>query len=149
MALSALDPEYEARVRASFAKQKFMKTLGAELTRVEPGEVELVLPTRPDLTQQHGYVHAGAVTSVVDSACGFAALSLMPPRAAVLSVEFKMNLLAPAVGERLVAVGRVKKAGRTLMVCTGDVFAESEEGLKEVATMTATMMVVRNRGIED
>lgn len=143
------DPKFEARVRASFAKQEFMQTLGASLERVEPGEVEIVLRSRDALNQQHGFMHAGAITSVVDSACGYAALSLMPPGAAVLSVEFKVNLLAPAVGERMVAIGRVKKAGRTLMVCTGDVFAESEAGRKNVATMMATMMVVTDRGLED
>src|SRR4051794_28165997 len=92
------DPEFEARVRASFAKQQFMATLGAQLERVAIGEVAIALPFRADLTQQHGFLHAGVVTSVVDSACGYAALSVMEPGAAVLSVEFKVNLLAPAEG---------------------------------------------------
>src|SRR5215216_6136815 len=103
------DPGYDARVRASFARQRAMHTIGARIVRVEPGEVELELPFRDDLTQQHGFLHAGIVTTLVDSACGYAALSLLDREAAVLSVEFKVNLLAPAVGDRLRAVGQVIK----------------------------------------
>ena len=136
----------EARVRASFARQKFMATLGARLARVAPGEVDIEVAFDEKLTQQHGFVHAGVTTSIADSACGYAALTLMPEDAAVLSVEYKVNLLAPAVGRRLVARGRVKKAGRTLTVCTADVVAESDEGEKLVTTMLATMMTVRDRG---
>ncbi|MFT6399815.1 MAG: hypothetical protein ACJAYU_004584 [Bradymonadia bacterium] len=126
-----------------------MATLGAELTRVETGEVEIILPFRSELTQQHGFLHAGALTSVIDSACGYAALTMMPSDAAVLSVEFKMNMLSPAKGERMVAIGTVKKAGRTLIVCVGDVFADTGDERKLVATMTATMMVVQGRGLAD
>ncbi len=108
------DRSYESRVRASFARQRAMHTIGARLVRVEPGEVELDLPFREDLTQQHGFLHAGIVTALVDSACGYAALSLMDRESAVLSVEYKVNLLAPAVGERMRAIGRVIKPGRTL-----------------------------------
>src|SRR5918912_1005150 len=117
------DPNFAARVRASFARQQIMATIGARLTEVRPGEVEIELPFRPDLTQQHGYLHAGIVTAVIDSACGYAALSLMPAAAEVLSVEFKVNLLAPARGELFRARGRVVKAGRTITVCAGDLFA--------------------------
>jgi uncharacterized protein (TIGR00369 family) len=126
-----------------------MATLGAELTRVETGEVEIILPFRSELTQQHGFLHAGALTSVIDSACGYAALTMMPSDAAVLSVEFKMNMLSPAKGERMVAIGTVKKAGRTLIVCVGDVFADTGDERKLVATMTASMMVVQGRGLAD
>jgi uncharacterized protein (TIGR00369 family) len=139
------DPSFEARVRASFARQRAMHTIGARLIRVEPGEVELELPFRDDLTQQHGFLHAGIVTAIVDSACGYAALSLMEPDAAVLSVEYKVNLLAPALGERMRAVGRVIKSGRTLMVCTGEVIAVSNGAEAVVTVMQGTMMAVRGR----
>jgi uncharacterized protein (TIGR00369 family) len=139
------DPEYEARVRASFARQRAMATFGATVVRVAPGEVELELPFRAELTQQHGFLHAGVVTAVVDSACGYAALSLMERGSAVLSVEFKVNLLAPAAGERFRARGRVVRAGRTLTVCTGDLLALHGAEERVVAVMTGTMMAVRDR----
>lgn len=144
------DPDFEARVRASFAKQQFMATLGARLERVVPGEVTIVLPFRADLTQQHGSLHAGAATSVVDSACGYAALSLMEPGAAVLSVEFKVNLLAPASGTEFIATGRVVRAGRTLTVCSGELVAKNNERDTVVALMQATMISLRDReGVAD
>src|ERR1700674_4997902 len=107
-------PEFAERVQRSFGRQRLMATLGATLERVSPGEVDIRLPFRDELTQQHGFLHAGAVTSVADSACGYAALTLMPPGAAVLTVEFKLNLLAPARGDAFVARARVRKAGRTV-----------------------------------
>jgi uncharacterized protein (TIGR00369 family) len=137
------DPNYEARVRASFAKQQFMATLGASMTTVQPGEVSIELPFRPDLTQQHGFLHAGVVTSIIDSACGYAALTLMPPDRAVLSVEFKVNLIAPAQGATFQARGRVVRAGRTLTVCTGDLRVVGSESV--IAMMQATMMAVEGR----
>lgn len=139
----------QARVSASFARQRMMATLGATLARVAPGEVDVTLPIREALTQQHGFAHAGAVATIADSACGYAALSVMPEGAAVLSIEFKINMLAPAAGTLLIARGRVIKPGRTIIVCTADVHAEQDGGEKLVATMTATMMVVRDRGIAD
>jgi uncharacterized protein (TIGR00369 family) len=139
------DPAYEARVRASFARQRAMHTIGARIVRVEPGEVELTLPFRDDLTQQHGFLHAGIITTLVDSACGYAALSLMDNESAVLSVEYKVNLLAPAIGDRVRAVGRVIKPGRTLLVCTGDVIAVAGDRETHVSAMQATMMAVRGR----
>ena len=142
-ALTPQDPSFEARVRESFARQRAMATLGAELTRVAPGEVTIELPYRQDLTQQDGYVHAGIVTAIVDSACGYAAFTLMPADAAVLSVEFKVNLLAPALGERLIARGRVVRAGRTLTVCAGDVVGVQDGEETPIATMLATMMALR------
>jgi uncharacterized protein (TIGR00369 family) len=132
----------EQRIRAAFGRQRFMITLGASLTSVGEGEVEIALPFSNALTQQHGFIHAGVVTTIVDSACGFAALTLMPANAAVLTTEFKVNFLSPAKGERLRAVGRVVRAGRTLMVCLGEVFAEDGGKSKQIALMTATMMVV-------
>lgn len=132
-------------MRDSFARQALMSTIGATLERAGPGEVEIRLPFRADLTQQHGFLHAGVVTAIVDSACGYAALSLMPAGAAVLTVEFKVNLLAPAEGEAVVARGRVLRPGRTLMVCAGDAIAVKGGEERIVATMLATMMVVRDR----
>ncbi len=149
-ALEPRDPTYAERVRASFERQRVMQTIGARLVRVEPGEVELELPFRDDLTQQHGYLHAGIVTTLIDSACGYAALSVMEPGAAVLSVEYKVNLLAPAVGERMRAVGRVVKPGRTLVICIGEVIAVAAGAESVVTIMQATMMAVRGRpGLTD
>ena len=143
------DPEFEARVRASFARQRFMSTLGASLSRVVPGEVDIEVAVREELTQQHGFLHAGALAAAADSACGYAALSLMPAGAAVLSVEFKINLLAPAAGDRIVAHGRVIRAGRTVTVCWGEVIAHTGNDERLVATMVGTMMAVRDRGLTD
>jgi len=144
------DPEWESRVRDSFNKQTFMSTLGAQLVRVEPGRVDIAVAMRADLVQQHGFLHAGVLASIADSACGYAALSLMPAGAAVLSIEFKINLLAPASGERMVASGTVLRAGRTVTVCRGDVTSHSADGEQRlVAAMTATMMTVRDRGLSD
>ena len=140
------DPDYAARVRTSFGRQKAMALLGAQMTQVEPGITEIVLPFREDLTQQHGFVHAGLITAVVDSACGYAALSLMPSGVGVLTIEFKVNLLNPAAGERFLIRGQVVKPGRTIMVCTCEVVAERIDGTRQtVALMQTTMMVVRDR----
>jgi uncharacterized protein (TIGR00369 family) len=119
-----------------------MATLGAQLVKVGPGEIEIALPFREDLTQQTGALHAGIVAAVLDSACGYAALTLMPAEADVVSVEFKLNLLAPARGERIIARARVKKAGRTLSVCDADGFAVVEGEEKLVASMNGTMMTL-------
>ncbi len=139
------DENYELRVRESFAKQNLMKTIGARLTKVLPGEVEISLEFRDDLTQQHGFLHAGVVATLADSACGYAAFSLMAPDAAVLTVEYKINLLSPAVGQSLIACGKVTKPGRTITVCSGEVFALKNGEKKAVATMIATMMSIRDR----
>lgn len=149
------DPDFERRVRESFARQAALATIGASIARVAPGEVDVLLPFREDLTQQHGFLHAGVVTTAVDSACGYAALSLMEPGAAVLSVEFKVQLLAPARGARFLAVGRVVRAGRTLTVVSGELraFAGAETaagGGEVVALLNGTMMAVRDRaGLAD
>lgn len=150
------DESMAARVRASFDKQKIMHMLGATLTSVKRGQVEVTFPFREELTQQHGFVHAGVITTILDSACGYAALSVMPEGAGVLTIEFKTNLLAPAKGDHFIARGRVVRAGRTIVVCSGDVIAlqDGEEGEGEqgiaVATMLATMLVAQDRaGISD
>ncbi len=119
-----------------------MSTLGAEMTAVGHGEVEIRLPFSPRLTQQNGYMHAGAVAAVLDSACGYAALSVTPASHDVLSVEFKLNLLAPATGEVIIAKAQVKRAGRTITVCTADAIAVTGEKQKVVATMLATIMAL-------
>ncbi len=135
------NPTFEQDVRQSFARQGFMAYLGARLTAVSPGEITIELPCSPNLSQQHGFVHAGATTAVVDSACGYAALTLMPPQSEVLTIEFKANFLAPAQGVKLIAIGRVLKPGRTVNVCQGEVFNISETGeRKRCAIMTATIL---------
>jgi uncharacterized protein (TIGR00369 family) len=130
------DPVYESRVRASFGKQKLMRTIGAVLEDVSPGVVSIRLPFADHLTQQHGFIHAGAIAAIADSACGYAALSLMPADAGVLSIEFKVNMLSPATGDSVVARATVIRAGRTSMV-------------KLVAAMQGTMMVVTGRDLTD
>jgi len=132
----------ESVVRSSFAAQGLMQHLGAELSRVEPGAVEITVRHRPELTQQHGYFHAGVTTSIADSACGYSALTLMGPGSEVLSVEFKINLFAPGRGEELVARARVIRSGRTITVCQGDVFAVADGTEVHCATMVATLMRV-------
>jgi uncharacterized protein (TIGR00369 family) len=141
----APDPNYERRVRESFARQRFMATLGARIVSVAPGEVVIELPWAEELGQQHGVLHAGAVASIADSACGYAALSLMPAGSAVMSVEFKVNLLAPGRGDRFLASGHVRRAGRTLSVCEGTVTAVDGMEEREVAVMTATMIRLDGR----
>lgn len=137
-----IDPNYETRVRSSFEKQGIMKTIGAALTKVEPGEVVIEFSYDTSLTQQHGYIHAGVATAVVDSACGYAALTLMPPDSEVLTIEYKVNFMSPAKGERFKGIGKVLRTGRTITVCSGDVVAIENGKEKVVATMLATMMSV-------
>jgi len=132
-------------VRESFAAQRLMATIGARLARVGAGEIEIRVPFRSDLTQQHGFLHAGVVTSALDSACGYAAFSLMPEGVGVLTVEFKTNLLAAARGEELIARGRVVRAGRTITVCQADAAMLTDGVEIEVATMLATVMTIRDR----
>jgi len=132
-----------ARVRASFDRQGMMTTLGVEVTAVEPGRVEMLLRHDDRFTQQHGFLHAGAVASVLDTACGYAAYSVMPPEAAVLTATYAINLLAPAAGERFAITGEVVRAGRTLVVCRGEAFADG--GQRPFAVMQATMTAVVGR----
>lgn len=130
-------------MRTAFEGQGMMKTLGASLARVAPGEVEIVLPFAPHIAQHHGFIHAGGLTTVVDNAGGFAAMTLMPAGMEVLTVEFKVNFLSPAIGERFIAVGRVRRPGRQIYVVDGEVIAEDAAGKrKTVAVMLATMMGV-------
>ena len=146
----AHESDIEERVRASFAKQTIMTTIGATIVAVRPGEVEIVLPFAEHLLQQHGFIHAGVVATIVDSACGYAALTVMPREAAVLTTEFKLHLLSPAKGERLRAVGRVVRGGKKLVISLGEVFAEEGGSSKQVALMTTTMMVIEGgTGLRD
>ena len=148
--MAALDPNMDQRCRDSFARQQFLATIGASVLSVKAGEVELVMPFSASLTQQHGFIHAGVISTLADTACGFAALSLMPEDAAVLTTEFKINLLSPAKGERFIAHGRVVRPGKKLMVCLGEVFAEENGKRKQVALMTASMMVMdTSTGLRD
>ena len=142
MSDAAQDRDADKRVRESFGRQSIMATIGASVHSVRRGEVEIVLPFSDHVLQQHGFIHAGAVATIADSACGYAALSVMPADAAVLTTEFKINLLSPAKGERLRAVGRVVRAGKKLVVTMGEVFADKGGASKQVALITATMMVV-------
>ena len=134
--------ELEQKITASFAAQGLMRTLGAELVHIAPGEVHIALYPRPELSQQHGYIHAGALTSIVDNACGYAALTVAPAGCEVLTVEFKVNFMRPAVAERFLAVGRVIRAGRSLTVCQGEVIGEQGARRDPVALMQATMINV-------
>lgn len=137
---------FEDRVRASFDRQPAMRTIGAELTRVTRGIVEIEMPYSAALTQQHGFLHAGVISTALDSACGFAAFSMMPEDAAVLTIEFKINLLAPGKGERFLFRGSVTKPGRTIIVADGQAYALAADGeAKLIATMTGTMMTVTGR----
>lgn len=146
----APDPGFAERVERSFSKQGIMETLGATLLRVAPGEVEIALPIGRKVSQQHGFAHAGAVSTIADSAAGFAALTLMPPGTGVLTAEFKINLMAPAAGDRLVASGRVLKAGRTLTIAQAEVHAETGGERKLVAFLIATLVTVKGRdGVTD
>src|SRR5258708_5163254 len=122
--MMALNPQTERRCRDSFQRQQAMTTIGATIQSMAAGEVELVMLFSERLTQQHGFIHAGIITMLCDTACGFAALSLMPADAAVLTTEFKVNLLSPAKGQRFIANGRVVRPGKKLTVCLGEVFAE-------------------------
>jgi uncharacterized protein (TIGR00369 family) len=140
------DADFRQRIRRSFAQQRVMQTLGIEIVRLEPGKIELAMPYDPAYTQQHGFLHAGIVTTALDTACGYAAFSLMPAEAEVLTVEFKTNLLAPAKGERFLFRGSVVKPGRTLTVCEAQALASGggrEQRL--VATMIGTLMTLFDR----
>lgn len=145
MAFQPHTDDYSERVRESFAKQAAMRTIGATLSDVTPGMVEIELPYDEKLTQQHGFIHAGVLSMGLDSACGYAAFSLMPPDAAVLTVEFKINLMAPGRGERFLFRGEVVKPGRTIMVADGRAYAFDADTTKLIASMTATIMTVQGR----
>lgn len=139
------NPEAIARVKADFARQGAMATMGITLVSVAPGRVTLEMPFNPDFTQHHGFIHAGVITTAMDSACGFAAFTLMDPDAEVLTVEFKSNFMSPAAGTRFRFEGEVIKPGRTLTFTQGRAIAINEDTEKTVATITATMMAVRDR----
>ena len=141
----APDADYKNRVEESFNRQDVMKTLHVSILDIRPGEIELAFPYQQKFTQQHGFIHAGIVSTVLDSACGYAAFSLMPEDAAVLTIEFKINLLSPAKGDHFRAIGKVKKAGKTITVTEGELFACSEQGEKLAATMVGTIMAVYDR----
>jgi uncharacterized protein (TIGR00369 family) len=146
MTFQAQDFDYVQKVRDSFNCQQFMHTLGAQLERVEPGFCEIRLPFRPELGQQDGYFHAGVIATLADNASGYAAFSLMAPGASVLTVEFKMNFLAPGDGETLVARGQVVKAGRTLTICRSEVFNLGDNQEQLCATALLTMMALAGKG---
>jgi uncharacterized protein (TIGR00369 family) len=140
-----IDPNFDARVRESFARQRVMQSLGIVIERLAPGEIELAMPYAEAYTQQHGFMHAGIMTTALDSACGYAAFSLMPADADVLTIEFKTNLLAPAKGSRFTFRARVIKPGRTITVCDAQAYVYGDDGEKLVATMTGTLMALQPR----
>lgn len=136
------DPDYAEKVRKSFCEQAVMKTINASIGALEAGEIRIEFPYQAQFTQQNGFIHAGIISTVLDSACGYAAYSLMPADASVLTIEFKVNLLSPAQGERFSGIGKVKKSGRSISVAEGELYAYSEQGEKLVATMVGTLMAV-------
>jgi uncharacterized protein (TIGR00369 family) len=142
------DPHWADKVKASFERQGVMGLIGAELADVRPGWCEIRLPYREDLSQQHGFFHAGITTTVVDSAAGYAGFSLMPPGSSVLSVEFKINLLAPADGELLIATGEVIKPGKNLVICRGDAYVVKGMKTTHCATMQQTLMTMHGKSEE-
>jgi uncharacterized protein (TIGR00369 family) len=136
------DPDFRARLQASFARQTAMASLGVTIARLEPGEIELAMAYSAAFTQQHGFVHGGIIATVLDSACGYAAFSLTPPETSILTVEFKTSLLAPAKGERFTFRGRVIRPGRNITFCEAEAIAHEGEASKRIAIMTATLMAV-------
>ncbi len=150
MTFQPADPSFAERVRASFARQGIMEHLGARLESVTPGRVEISLPYRPELSQQHGFFHAGVIATIADSAGGYAALTLFPADAGILTVEFKVNLLAAADGERALAVGEVIRSGRTVTVSRLDAYVEKGGRRTHCATGTSTLMTLMGRaGVKD
>src|SRR5712671_4589551 len=141
------DSDWDQKVRASFARQTFMDTIGGRMAALSPGYCEVELPFRGDLCQQNGYLHGGVITSIAANATGYAAFSLMPPNSSVLGVDYKINLLNPAAGDRFIAIGRVLKPGRTLSVVECEVEAEAAGGRKLIAKMLASMMCLE--GVPD
>ena len=150
MAFKPADPGFEARTRASFARQGAMALIGAQMERVEPGRVEIALPFRPDLSQQHGFFHAGMVAAIADSAGGYAGFTLFALEAGVLTVEFKLNLIAPADGERAIAGGEVIRSGRSLTVCRLEAYVEKAGKRTHCASGLQTLMsIVGRTGVKD
>ncbi len=143
------DPRFAEKVARSFARQKFMSVVGATISAIAPGSVRVDMPYNDDVTQQHGFLHGGMVAAIADSACGYAALTLIPAEAAVLTVEYKINFLSPACGDRFYSIGRVKKAGRTLIYTGADVIAVTGGAEKTVASLVATIMTIKDRGLTD
>lgn len=150
MRFTPADPGFEARTRASFARQGAMALIGARMERVEPGRVEIALAFRPDLSQQHGFFHAGMISAIADSAGGYAGFTLFPLEAGVLTVEFKVNLIAAADGERALAVGEVIRSGRTLTVCRIEAYVDKAGKRTHCATGLQTLMrIVGRAGVRD
>jgi uncharacterized protein (TIGR00369 family) len=147
MPMEPRDPDWDAKVRASFARQTFMDTIGGRIAALSPGYCEVELYYRGDLCQQNGYLHGGVVTTIAANATGYAAFSLMPPNSSVLGVDYKINLLNPAAGDRFIAIGRVVKPGRTLSVVECDVEAEEAGKRKLIAKVLTSMMCLE--GVAD
>ncbi len=148
--MNSPDPQFVERVTQSFAKQGAMHTIGARLVKVQTGEVEIRLPMTAAISQQHGFLHAGILSTALDSACGYASSTVMPASSGVLTIEFKVNLMAPGDGEEFIMIGTVTKPGRTIVFAQGQAFAVKQGKQKLIATMSTTCMVVTGRdGITD
>ncbi len=143
MTPKTLDPALEAHVRERFTRQHAMLSMGASLSYLAPGEARIEMPFNPNFTQQDGFIHAGVITTIVDSACGYAAFTLIPTDQRILTVEFKVNFMSPARGEKFIATGKVIKVGRTLTVCSGEVQSLENGERKLIALMQATMIAVK------
>ncbi|MEB2844891.1 hotdog fold thioesterase [Rhizobiales bacterium RZME27] len=144
--MTVIDPgDFQTRIEKSFASQGAMAMLGAELTRVERGSVEIEMPFDPKLTQQHGFLHAGVIAAGLDSACGYAAYTLIEPEASILTIEFKINLMSPGRGERFLFRGEITKPGSTIIVADGRAYALGDGPAKLIASMSGSMMVIRGR----
>lgn len=139
------DPDFRRKVTESFNRQDVMRTINSTIEEILPGHVVIGFPYHRSLTQQHDFIHAGIVSTVLDSACGYAAFTLMPAGAGVLTIEFKINLLSPAVGQHFRAVGKVKKPGRTITVSVGEMYAITDDSEKLIATMVATLMTINDQ----
>jgi len=144
--MTVIDPgDFQTRIERSFASQQAMAMLGAELTRVERAMVEIEMPFDPKLTQQHGFLHAGVIAAGLDSACGYAAYTLIEPEASILTIEFKINLMSPGRGERFLFRGEITKPGSTIIVADGRAYALGDGPAKLIASMSGSMMVIRGR----
>jgi len=142
--ISDMNPDQlKARLDTVYNSQKMLKTMGAHISKVAHGEVQFEMDFNPQFTQQHGFMQAGVIATLVDNACGYAAYTLIPETSSILTVEFKINYVAPAKGKKFIATGKVVKLGRTLIVCTGEAFAVENGESKLIAVMQATMMVMK------
>ena len=142
---SEQEHDFRERIRASFGRQGAMTLIGAELTRIHHGTVEIELSNRPELTQQHGFLHAGVIAAALDSACTYAAYTMIDPDVSILTIEFKVNLMSPGKGDRFLFRGEITKPGSNIIVADGKAYAIGDGPAKLIASMTGTKMALRGR----